>query len=731
MRHSFLRIPECRMLLTPNTLLQQRYRIVRLLARGGMGAVYQATDQRLGNTVALKQTLMTDAALQTAFAREARLLAGLHHPVLPAVTDHFIEEMGQFLVMEFVPGDDLKTLLEGNAGPFALIDVLDWTDALLDALDFLHTQPQPIIHRDIKPQNLKLTPRGDVVLLDFGLAKGALLHGTEDPAANQSVFGYTLQYAPLEQIQGTGTDARSDLYSLAATSYHLLTAVLPPDALTRASALIKGHPDPLRPAHELNPDIPDKIAAVLHQALAVNPVERPASAALMRIAIQNARTQGNIPALAAGGSSSGRSTLTLPAVAQPLSPPPATAPRPASTPVSATADPQTQHPATGRRTPQRLKVLVELVLLLAIVVGTGGYFAFSSEQEEETPRTTASESVITTGQSRSNPVPYKEVMALPDWEVQVLETVRGDAAWNRLYAANTFNDPAPEGMEYLLVRVRARATFAGNDARQLYFVVTGDGLREYTRSGVPPEPGLETELVSGSVSAGWIAFPIGKHEGSLLLKMKELQGSGDDTPRFLALEAGAALSISPDLEQIRAEPLGQTPNAPAPYGEQVTTEDWQLTIRKVVWGDAAWELVEATNQFSDPPAAGMQYVAVQMHIRSISTHDKARQIYSYGFALLDNDGIIYTAPSVVDPHPAIDVNLYPGGEHTGWFVLQAPRQIQSATLRYQPTFGNRELNTRYLALQPELQLPGTPSRQALSTHYSVFLTQTTSLLALN
>jgi serine/threonine protein kinase len=724
------------MLLTPNTLLQQRYRIVRLLARGGMGAVYQATDQRLGNTVALKQTLMTDASLQAAFAREARLLAGLHHPVLPAVTDHFIEEMGQFLVMEFVPGDDLKTLLERNACPFVLIDVLDWTDALLDALDFLHTQPQPIIHRDIKPQNLKLTPRGDVVLLDFGLAKGALLHGT-DPAANQSIFGYTLQYAPLEQIQGMGTDARSDLYSLAATIYHLLTAVLPPDALTRVSALIKGHPDPLRPAHEINPDIPDDIAAVLHQALAVNLAERPASAALMRIAIQSARTQGSIPAFAPGGSSSGRSTLTMPAVAQPqaaaqpLPPIPATTSRPASAPVSTTEDPQTQHPATGRRTPQRLTVLIGFGLLLAIIAGAWGYFAFSSEQEEETPRTTVSTSVITVGQRRSDPVPYKEVIALPDWEVQVLETVRGDAAWNRLYDANTFNDPAPEGMEYLLVKVRARATFTGNAARQLYFVVTGDGLREYTRSGVPPEPKLETELVSGSVSVGWIAFPIGKHEGSLLLKMKELQGTNADTTRFLALEEGAALSISPDLEQIRAEPLGQTPEAPAPYGEAVTTEDWQLTIRNVVWGDAAWELVEATNQFSDPPAAGMQYVAVQMHIRSISTQDEARQIYSYGFALLDNDGIIYTAPSVVDPHPAIDVNLYPGGEHTGWFVLQAPRRIQAATLRYQPAFGNRELNTRYLVLQPELQLPATPSRQALSTQYSGFLTQTASLLPLN
>ena len=211
-------------MLTPETILQNRYLILTLLAQGGMGAVYQAKDQRLGNIVALKETFFNDDALSNAFEREARLLADLHHAALPVVSDHFKEGDGQFLVMQFIPGDDLATLLERDKKPFPVQDVLQWADRLLDALDYLHTHEPPIIHRDIKPQNMKLTARGEIVLLDFGLAKGAA-HGMTNINSNQSIHGYTPIYAPLEQIQGSGTEARSDLYSLAATLYHLLTGV--------------------------------------------------------------------------------------------------------------------------------------------------------------------------------------------------------------------------------------------------------------------------------------------------------------------------------------------------------------------------------------------------------------------------------------------------------------------------------------------------------------------------
>ncbi|MCA1816369.1 MAG: serine/threonine protein kinase, partial [Acidobacteria bacterium] len=244
-------------MLQPNTLLQNRYRVVRRIGEGGMGAVYVATDERFGSTVALKETFFRDAVMLRAFEREARLLNRLRHTALPRVSDHFTEGDGQFLVMEFIAGDDLSAMLEQRGSPFPAHEVLRWADDLLDALDYLHTQEPPVIHRDIKPQNLKLTPRGQIILLDFGLAKGTPWQASH---ATASVFGYSRNYAPIEQIQGTGTDTRSDIYSLGATLYHLLTAQPPPDALTRAMAVLNTHADPLRPASDINPRVPRAVS---------------------------------------------------------------------------------------------------------------------------------------------------------------------------------------------------------------------------------------------------------------------------------------------------------------------------------------------------------------------------------------------------------------------------------------------------------------------------------------
>ena len=271
-------------MLAPETILQGRYRIIRLLGQGGMGAVYEATDERLDTTVALKETLFTDERLRKQFEREARLLARMHHPALPRVSDHFSEGEGQFLVMQYIAGDDLAQMIKGKPGPFPADQVLTWGDQLLDALDYLHTQDPQIIHRDIKPQNLKLTSRGQIILLDFGLAKGQA-GGISLVTTSPSIYGYTPNYAPLEQIQGLGTDARSDIYALSATLYHLMTGVKPPDALTRAAALVNGQPDPLAPAHEINKAIGTEVSNILARAMSQNREQRFPSAAAMRGAL--------------------------------------------------------------------------------------------------------------------------------------------------------------------------------------------------------------------------------------------------------------------------------------------------------------------------------------------------------------------------------------------------------------------------------------------------------------
>jgi len=273
-------------MLAPGTLLQNRYLVERQIGEGGMGAVYVATDQRFGSTVAIKETFFDDPALRRAFEREARLLNRLRHPALPRVSDHFSEGDGQFLVMEYIPGEDLSDMLKRRAVPFPARDVLAWADQLLDALDYLHTQEPAVIHRDIKPQNLKLLPRNQIVLLDFGLAKGTPLQTRV--TATGSVFGYSFNYAPIEQMQGAGTDPRSDLYSLGATLYHLLAGTTPPDALARATAVLGGEPDPLRPAHELNRRVPPEVSAPLTRAMALSAAARYASAEEMRAALREA-----------------------------------------------------------------------------------------------------------------------------------------------------------------------------------------------------------------------------------------------------------------------------------------------------------------------------------------------------------------------------------------------------------------------------------------------------------
>jgi serine/threonine protein kinase len=279
--------------LAADAVLQNRYRILSLLKRGGMGRVYLAEDLRFHSRVAVKEAYLTNEELRRAFAREAGLLHRLRHQVLPHVTDHFTEGEAQYLVMQLFPGKDLDELLdekiEETGEAFAVNQVLRWADQLLDALEYMHGHQPPVVHRDIKPQNLKLTEQGDVILLDFGLAKGATAEMSQtDESMLKSLPGFTYHYAPLEQILGTGTDPRSDLYALAATIYRLITGRIPSDALTRAAAAQERQPDPLRPANKLNAQVPEAVAAVLTRALAQLPDERPATATEMRRALRSA-----------------------------------------------------------------------------------------------------------------------------------------------------------------------------------------------------------------------------------------------------------------------------------------------------------------------------------------------------------------------------------------------------------------------------------------------------------
>jgi serine/threonine protein kinase len=275
--------------LAPNSMISNRYLVIQMIGKGGMGEVYLAVDQRLGSAVALKRTMFKDnAELGSAFEREAKILGRLRHPVLPKVIDHFIEGNDQYLVMENISGEDLGKRIEAAGKPFPLSWVMFWADQLLDALAYLHSHEPPIIHRDIKPENLKLTDDNHIVLLDFGLSKDFDSNSQSNSLGTGSVVGYSPYFASMEQVRGTGTDARSDLYSFSATIYQLLTHIMPPDSLTRADAMLGGKPDPVQPINSINPEVSAAITEVILKGMAVRQDDRYNSASEMQKELRRA-----------------------------------------------------------------------------------------------------------------------------------------------------------------------------------------------------------------------------------------------------------------------------------------------------------------------------------------------------------------------------------------------------------------------------------------------------------
>jgi len=291
-------------------LLQGRYQIVEPIARGGMGAVYLAEDTRLpGRLVAIKENLEATPGSRQQFEREAVILARLRHPNLPQVTDFFVEPNGQqYLVMEYIPGQSLQQLLQ-QRGSLPVAEVLEISTCVMAALAYMHTwrdprsgQPRPIIHRDVKPANIKRTPDGRIMLVDFGIAKV-----DTDTATALSARALTPGYAPLEQYHG-GTDERSDIYALGATLYALLTGRTPPSATSLATGA------PLPPPQTINGAVPRPVAAVVLRAMRQLPADRFQSIAEMQHALGGAPASSgaaqNTPASTAHGKQSHRPART-------------------------------------------------------------------------------------------------------------------------------------------------------------------------------------------------------------------------------------------------------------------------------------------------------------------------------------------------------------------------------------------------------------------------------------
>ena len=298
-------------------LLQQgRYRINQPL--DGSNSLYEAYDSVRETNVLVKEivlllnrvtTTSQQETLKADLANQAKTLTEITHDSLVHVHDFFSEIGRQYLVMEAVEGDDLLVLLERNKRAFALDDVIEWADQLLDAVNYLHTFQPSIIHRSIKPENINLCSNGKIKLLAFGLS------GEQEQSVTTALRDISsdsfVNYAPLEQIWESldaasqkvisnsyddrserllkePADARSDIYSLGATLYHLVTGRMPVDPLERSIELLDGNADPLKAPHTIDPKIPKEISEVLMRALEIKRENRFDSAVIMRQVIRTA-----------------------------------------------------------------------------------------------------------------------------------------------------------------------------------------------------------------------------------------------------------------------------------------------------------------------------------------------------------------------------------------------------------------------------------------------------------
>ena len=256
--------------LSANNLLKGRYRIESVLGQGGMGAVYKATDELLGIPVAVKENLFLSEEYTLQFKQETRILASLRHHSLPRVLDFYsIEGQGQYLVMDYIGGEDLRGLLK-RSGPLSEQDVVLIGFFICEALEYMHSQDPMIVHRDVKPGNIKLTSTNEVYLVDFGLAKQT---SSRSQMTMTGARAMTPGFSPPEQYGTARTDERSDIYSLGATLYNALTGAVPEDALDRVTDR-----NDLTPILDHRRDTERRLVRVIEKAMALNPEDRYQSA---------------------------------------------------------------------------------------------------------------------------------------------------------------------------------------------------------------------------------------------------------------------------------------------------------------------------------------------------------------------------------------------------------------------------------------------------------------------
>ncbi len=305
------------------------------------------------------------------------------------------------------------------------------------------------------------------------------------------------------------------------------------------------------------------------------------------------------------------------------------------------------------------------------------------------------------GLGRDNPYPVGQAIAAPNWNVQVVDMQLGQDAQAALEQANTTTMTPPANFEYLLVKIKVKCTYADKEQHSISasdFKVTGDRLIGYAPLDVTtPDPPLDNVLQAGDQAQGWAAFLVGKNERDLILAVDEIANDSPDRLRYIALENGASVSIPANLAAIQATDAGKNPSQPAPLNAKVVTNNWEVSILDVIQGKTANDMVMAS-PYNLPPDNGMQFIVVKVYVRYRSTLNQPIGIDNYYFTDTDSTGTTYDFTSLIGPSPALDVILFPGGEFSGYVVVQAPVNSSSLTLVFQAVDDTTGESLRYISL---------------------------------
>ncbi len=304
------------------------------------------------------------------------------------------------------------------------------------------------------------------------------------------------------------------------------------------------------------------------------------------------------------------------------------------------------------------------------------------------------------GQSRANPVLLGQVGSAPQWDIQVLEVLRGDEAWDALYEANQWNSEPAEGFEYVLVKIAAERT-GDNEAKEIGLIdfdITGAAAVLYESVYLTnPEPELDAELLPGGTTEGWLSFAVWQGEENLILVYNEAW-EWEDKPLYLALEDGATVAMPADFSSDGDAQSGTSRAEPAEFGTLLFEKPWEVQVVDMIRGDEAYDAIMEANQFNDPPRDGYEYLLLKIYVRNLDKVEEATSIDGSMFHVTGDNNVLYRYPYVVEPAPEMEARLYPGGEWTGWLSFEVAIGEENLLLAFGDVFDLDEKG-RFVALE--------------------------------